>query len=155
MAVVNLPDEHSVVRHIRKPLLRRDENGNVLGVLPQAFQRRENEEYLSVTWLQHFSKDYERGLSMSAAAIGRQLTVKRGDGFAVGSVGNVKAICGTRNVKVRLLHEQHNKKNTGYASWRGLPRDDLDLLTLLADEAFVDTRPVTAIAPLPEPPAEP
>src|SRR5689334_9340834 len=94
------PDEH-VVRYVRKRLLRRDENDAVIGVLPQAFEHRDGEEYLSVTWLQHFSRVYEEGLKGSAAAIRRQLSVKGGDGFTVGQVGEVTAVCDSRGCRVR------------------------------------------------------
>ena len=49
--VRNLPDEHHVIRNVSWRRLRRDEDDNVLGFLPQAFQLRADEEYLSVNWL--------------------------------------------------------------------------------------------------------
>jgi len=39
-----LPVEDNVVRYVRKRQLRRDSDGNVIGVLPDAFNRREREE---------------------------------------------------------------------------------------------------------------
>lgn len=145
MSVINLPDADDVVRHVRKRLLRRDEDGNVLGALPEAFQLREAEEYLSITWLQHFSSDYEIGLIAAAQAITNQLGVKKGDAFTTGCVGKVKELCKQRDIRVRILHEGKNKKNPGYSSLRGLPRDNLDLLMLLAEDVFRDTRPAAAV----------
>jgi len=133
------PDEH-VVRYVRKGRLRRDEDDNVIGVLPQAFQHREGESYLSVTWLQHFSAIYEDGLKQSVAAIRRQLTVKGGDGFTLGQVDHISSTCARRDCKVRILHEPVVPLNTGHCAWRGLSGDDLQLLQILADEVFVDTR---------------
>ena len=45
-------DAHHVIRYVRKNLLRRDENGNILGLLPQALELREHEDALSISWLE-------------------------------------------------------------------------------------------------------
>jgi hypothetical protein len=134
-----LPAEDHVVRYVPKVRLRRDEAGNVIGVLPQVFERREDEGYLSATWLEHFCSEYEAGLRAAAAAIRRQLTVKARAGFTVGNVGKIIEICESVNVRVRLLHEKE-PENTGHAAIRGIPRDHLELFELLAADAFTDTR---------------
>lgn len=136
----DLPHDDHVARFVRKGDLRRDENGNVLGVLPQAFRRREAEEYLSATWLEHFAADYEEGLAKASAAIRRQLTVKPRDGFTVGHITKIVEICDTFSVNVRILHEPEPPENTGHCAIHGLPRDDLYLFSVLADDAFTDTR---------------
>jgi hypothetical protein len=137
------PDDH-IVRYARKRVLIHDENANVIGVFPEAFALRDGENYLSVTWLQHFSKNYEQGLMAAAAAIGRQLIVKPRDGFTVGCVGKVRDICAKSSVRVRILYEPCDA-NEGYSAWRGMPRDNQDLFNLLATDAFVDTRVASAI----------
>lgn len=139
-----LPAENHAVRYVRKRQLRRDSDDNVIGVLPDAFNRRESEGYLSSTWLEHFSPDYEKGLSAAAAAIGRQLEVKRRDGFTVGNVGKIIEICESFDVRVRLLHER-KAENTGYSAIRGIPRDHLELFEMLAADVFTDTRIADAI----------
>jgi hypothetical protein len=143
-----LPLEDHVVRFVPKNRLRKDADGNVMGVLPQAFQRRDSEQYLSGTWLEHFATDYEQGLIGSAAAIRRQLTVKPRDGFTVGGFGDVIRICDGLGVRVRTLHEPVHPENTGHCAMRGLPRDDLELFSLLADDVLTDTR-VAAAVPAP------
>lgn len=145
MATPTLPLADHVVRYVRARLLRRDDDGNVIGVLPQAFEHREGEAYLSVTWLEHFDTDYEAGLIGAAAAIRRQLTVKKRDGFTVGCVGVVRELCDGFSLTVRLLHEPKPKRNTGYSAWRGMRRAELELLDLLAADAFTDTRVATDI----------
>lgn len=142
-----LPVDDHVVRYVRKRLLRRDDTDNVIGVLPQAFQLRENEAYISVTWVQHFSANYETGFCQAVAAVGRQLRVKKSDGFTAGEVGRIANACDGMDVSVRLLHEPEPPANTGHSAIRGLPRNNLDLLALLADDVFVDTRLAGAIPP--------
>jgi hypothetical protein len=142
-----LPADDHVARYVRKNRLRRDDEGTVIGVLPQAFERREDESYLSVTWLEHFCSEYEAGLSAAAAAICRQLKVKPRDGFTVGNVGKIVETCESVNVRVRLLHEEQ-PQNTGHAAIRGIPREHLELFELLAIDAFTDTRIAAAIPTL-------
>jgi hypothetical protein len=138
-----LAEDH-VVRYVRKRQLRRDSDGNVLGVLPDAFNRREHEEYLSSTWLEHFSPEYEPGLRAAANAIRQQLTVKPRDGFTVGNVGKIVEICQGFEVRVRLLHEG-KAENMGYCAIRGIPRDHIELFEMLATEALTDTRIAEAV----------
>jgi hypothetical protein len=111
----------------------------VIGVLPDAFNRREHEEYLSSTWLEHFSQEYEKGLCAAVAAIRQQLEVKPRDGFTAGNVGKIVEVCQGFEVRVRLLHEGR-AENMGYCAIRGIPRDHLELFEMLAAEAFTDTR---------------
>ena len=147
MPPAKVPDDSHVMRHIRKRLLRRDENGNVLGILPQALELREGEAYLSVTSLEHFDPQYERGLIQAAEAIRRELTVKENDGFSTTEVGEFCDICERFDEKVRVLHEPVNDENTGHVAIRRFPRNNLELFDLLASDAFVDTRVASHVVP--------
>ena len=129
-------------------MLRRNEDGEVLGILPQALELRDGEAYLSVTWLEHFVADYEHALIEAVDAIRRQLTVKKKDGFAVAVVGKISEICDKFDVRVRILHEPVPPENTGHGALRGVPRDNIELLELLATQAFIDTRIAIAIQPM-------
>lgn len=140
MTATKLPPDDHVVRYVRNRLLRKDEDGNVLGVLPQAFEHKENESYLSVTWLEHFVPEYEQALVEAATAIRRQLTVKPKDGFATGRVGRICDVCESFDVRVRILHDPVPPENTGHSALRGLRDSSLELLDMLAAEAFTDTR---------------
>jgi hypothetical protein len=136
-----LPPEHHVLRYVKKSLLRRDgDDDTVIGILPQALERRDGEDYLSVTWIEHFSADYEGGFRASANAIRKTMTVKKGDGFAAGQVGQISATCEAHDIKVRIVHEPDLPDNPGHSGIRGLPKDHLKALETLADDVFVDTR---------------
>lgn len=138
--MAKIPSEHHVLRYVRKNLLRRDEDRNVLGIYPQALEHKPGETYLSVTWIEHFSDDYEEGFSEAAIAIGRQLRVKKSDGFSAARVGTIGEICQESGVRVRVTHEPEPPENEGHSALRELQRADQDLLDLLAADAFVDTR---------------
>lgn len=139
MPPTKLPDNDHVIRFIRKRLLRRDENGNILGILPQALELREGEQYLSTTWLEHFHPEYERGLVRAAEATRRQLTVKPKDGFSTTKIGVLRRICESFGHRVRTVREPVIG-NSGHVAIRRFPRDNLELMEELAARAFVDTR---------------
>lgn len=147
MSPAKVPNDSHVVRYVRKRLLRRDEDGNVLGILPQALELRDGETYLSVTWIEHFDPRFEEGLIEAAEAIRRQLTVKNNDGFSTTEVRPFCDICERFDERVRVLHEPVNPENTGHVAIRRFPRDNLDLLDLLASEAFVETRVAIHVMP--------
>lgn len=112
----------------------------MLGIFPQALEHRVGESYLSVTWIEHSSDDYEEGFSEAAMAIGRQLGVKKSDGFSAARVKVIGEICRGSGVRVRVTHEPVRPKNEGHCALRGLQGADHGLLDLLAADAFVDTR---------------
>jgi hypothetical protein len=147
MSPIKVPDDDHVVRYVRKRQLRRDEHGNVLGILPHALELREGEGYLSVTWLEHFDPQYEQGLIQAAEAIRRQLIVKERDGFSTTQVGSFCGVCERFNKKVRVVHEPINPGNTGHVAIRRFPKDNLELLDLLASDAFLDTRVASHVVP--------
>lgn len=147
MSPVKVPNDNHVMRYVRKRQIRRDENGNVLGILPQALELRDGETYLSVTWLEHFDPQYEQGHIQAAEAIRRQLEVKTNDGFSTTQVGGFYDICEGFNKRVRVLHEPINPENTGHVAIRRFPRDNLELLDLLASDAFIDTRVASHVVP--------
>jgi hypothetical protein len=135
--IPNIPDEDHVMRNVSWGRLRRDENDNVLGCLPQAFESRPDEEYLSVNWIEYEGGDWETRIRISVWAIRRNRNVGPKSAFAIGEAGNIKATCLTGGTKVRITHEPL-EDNPGHAGIRRLPKDDLFLLSLLADDAFSD-----------------
>ncbi len=147
MPPAKVPNDSHVMRYVRKRQLRRDENDNVIGILPQALELREGEAFLSVTSLEHFDFQYERGLIQAAEAVRRQLIVKSNDGFSTTEVGGFCDICERFDEKVRVLHEPVNDENTGHVAIRRFPRDNIKLLDLLASDAFVDTRVASYVVP--------
>ena len=131
-----LPPEHHVVRYVPWSKLRKDENDNVLGVLGEAFRLRETEKGLSVTWLEYFEGDRPAQVIKSVKAI-RASNLRPGgkSGFAIGEIAAVTTACAERKHKIRVVHEPEDD-NKAHASVRRLPRDDLELLELLATTAW-------------------
>ncbi|MGO9485155.1 MAG: hypothetical protein ACLPX9_11310 [Rhodomicrobium sp.] len=131
-----IPPEHHVVRYVPWSKLRKDENDNVLGVLGEAFKLRPDEKSLSTTWLEYFAGDRSTQVTAAVKAI-RASNLKPGgkSGFAIGNVESVASACADRKHKIRVIHEPEDD-NEAHTSVRRFPRDDPELLELLAAGAW-------------------
>lgn len=136
----NIPDDDHVIRHVPWARLRRDEDDNVIGFLPQAFQLRPDEQYLSVNWMEYHDGDRDTQITSSIwgirASFERPLGAK--SAFGIASVTTIKDISQAAGTRVRITHEPDGDRNPGHAGIRQLPRDDLNLLEALAADAFVE-----------------
>jgi hypothetical protein len=132
-----LPLDHHVVRYVPWSKLRKDENDNVVGVLGEAFQLRPAEQWLSTTWLEYFEGD------RSAQVVGAVQAIRASDlspggksGFAIGNVNSISEACIVRTQrKIRIVHEPVDD-NKAHVSIRQFPRDDTELLEVLAAGAW-------------------
>lgn len=133
-----LPSEHHVVRYIPWSKLRKDDNDNVLGVLGVAFQLRHGEKVLSATWLEYFSGERDEQIIAAVHAV-RASDLKPGgkSGFAIGKVGVIATACANGGHKVRIVHEP-GADNKAHVGIRRMPRDDAELLEILAAEAWAE-----------------
>jgi hypothetical protein len=134
----NLPDDHHVMRYVPWSRLLRDEADNVIGFLSQAFALRQDEESLSVNWLEYFGGDRKSNIRDSALEFRRNYKVGKKSAFGIANVKKIKDTCiATAGVKVRVVYEP-SRKNPAHSGIRRLPVDDLTLLDALAADAFVE-----------------
>lgn len=132
----NIPIEDHVLRYVSWGRLRKDEDENVLGILPQALLLRERDNNcLSVTWIEHFEGSWDEQVAFAVQATRRSLSTSPKSSFAIGNVGKIHETCVERDRRIRVVHEPEDA-NTGHACIRRLPPDDQDLLSLLADDVF-------------------
>ena len=155
----NLPLEHHVVRLVAFSRLRKDENSNPIGLNYEAFLRRENEDGLSVTWLEYFAGD-KQTQTVAVVQAFRASAIKPSpkSGFAIGKVGAITAACAERQHKIRVIHSPEDD-NRAHAEIRRLPRDDVILLEQLARSDWSELvlnatiQPIDAAKPAPDEPA--
>jgi hypothetical protein len=154
----NLPEAHHVVRLVSYARLEKDNSGNAIGLQFSAFQRKENEEGLSVTWMEYFGGDRKQQIASTVKAIRASLTVGKKSGFAIGNVGEVKAACASRKHKIRIIHWPEDS-NLAHAELRQFPRDDQTLLEQLAtstwSELVLDSAIPPGALPAPDEPVDP
>lgn len=132
-----LPDDHHVMRFVPWNRLRKDEDDNVLGFLPQAFQLRDGEDALSVNWLEHFDGDRQQQVNKSVHAFRNSVQVGKKSAFGIARVKTVKDTCRASDVSVRIVFAPSHS-NSAHSLIKHLPRDDLQLLDDLAADAFTE-----------------
>jgi hypothetical protein len=141
MPTTYVPPENQLVRYVPWARLRRDENDNVVGVLGAAFRLRQDEDYLSATWLEFFPGSRDDSIKGAVGAIrNSDMKVTPKSGFAIGNVGRVGDACRANHpsYKIRFVHEPEDD-NKAHVACRGWPRDDDALLNLLAEDAWSET----------------
>lgn len=131
-----LPPEDHILRFVPFGRLRKDENDNILGVLGVAFKLRDGERYLSATWLEYFPGVRNERIKAAVWAIRASDLAPGGkSGFAIGNVGAILSVCADRKHKIRIIHEPADD-NKAHVAVRQMPRDDADLLEILAAETW-------------------
>jgi hypothetical protein len=142
-----LPREDHILRLVSPSRLRKDENNVVVGVLHTAFERKPDEEGLSVTWLEYFAGPRaEQEVAAVHAMRASTITPGKNAAFAIGNVGAIADTCADRGHKVRIIHWPEDD-NKAHAEVRQLPRDDILLLEQLAATVWSATIFNSAIAP--------
>lgn len=126
-----LDEDQHLVRYVRKNSLRRDENMKVIGINPDAFLHRVDEEYLSSTWLEFFHVDQSVGLASVVSMFRQCLKVHKRDGYAIGIVGPIKEACANFGARIRVIHEP-DPPNDAHVAVRRVPKENEALRARLA-----------------------
>jgi hypothetical protein len=140
MAQPNVPDEHHIARYVPWGRLEKDKDNNVVGYLPQAFERREDEDALSVNWVERTKGSIGTRLRTAAKFIRdtqKSKTLGSKGRLAILNVGAVKQTCITHGHRVRIVH-QPISGNEPHSGIRQLPRDDLELLDAITEQVLCD-----------------
>ncbi len=132
-----LPATDHVARHVPWQRLRKDEDDNVLGVLPEAFRLRSGELGMSVNWLEYYPGDHQARLAGVIGNLRVILDIRPKSAFAIGNVGALENCCKQSGSSVKIVYEP-TKGNPCHALVRDMNQDDLGLLDLLADEVFTE-----------------
>lgn len=98
--------DHHVLRYVKNRQIIRDDDGNVLGLYPDALALREDEEYLSVNWCQLFGEPIDDTVvSQCIASVKQYLTVTSKSIFALGNVDVIHSVhsanSGKRNLRIK------------------------------------------------------
>jgi hypothetical protein len=136
----SLPEQDHIMRYVPRSRLRRDEDDNVLGILPQAFANRNGEEFLSVNWLEYFKQDKTSNLRGCVDAQRATLDVGRNCVYAVAVVDKVKLVCLKKQKPVRVVY-QPTKNNLAHSALHVQHNEDLNVMSELAFEFEKEMHP--------------
>lgn len=131
-----LPSTDHVARHVPWKKLRRDDDDNVLGLLPEAFELRPEEPGLSVNWLEYYSGSRSDQLQAIAQDVRAKRTIGPQSAFGIGNVGELKSQCKGLGVPVNVVYWPTDG-NLSHSRMQYI-NNDLELLALIADEVFTD-----------------
>lgn len=128
----NIPDDDRILRFIPKSKLFLDEDGNVIGVTPQAFELREEigEESLSVHWVEFEGNDLEKAIQLFR----KSRSAGPNSYFAAAYVKKVKDVSSSITSKIKIVWSP-SPSNPAHSSIKHIP-DDPIFASLMADEAF-------------------
>ena len=114
---------------------RRDENDVIVGVLPTAFELRTNEDYLSVTWIQHFGGDLCDQVTEAVRATRQSMTCSPKSCYGLSSSAEIRSVATKTAMKVRMLVEP-TVENPAHVAVRQLDFSSFLLRQYLASDAF-------------------
>lgn len=136
----SLPGQDHIMRYVPPARLRRDEDNNVLGILPHAFSYRDQENYLSVNWLEYFKNDKASNLRDCVDVQRATLKVAKNCVYAVAVVDKVMQVCVKKQKPVRIVYHPTNG-NVAHSAFHVQHNDDLNVLSDLAREFEKDMNP--------------
>lgn len=128
-----LPGQDHIMRYIPSARLRRDEDGNVLGILPQAFLYRDGENHLSVNWLEFFKKNKATNLINCVLLQRKTLSVGKNSAYAVAVVDMVNQVCVKKRKPARIVYHP-TEANPAHAAFHVQHNEDLNIMSELALE---------------------
>ena len=143
-----VPAEDDITRWIKPAWVKRTDDGEaertptgeIAQIAPQAFELREGEEYLSVTWLQAFGAERQVQLPLAAEAFRHSQPSKKlglNGVFAIAGVETLSNACKEHGAKIRVLQEPEDE-NPGHVAVRRFPAEAGDLHVHLATEIFLE-----------------
>jgi hypothetical protein len=131
-----IPDLNHVMRHIHWNKLQKDENNNVLGILPQALALRACDEgALSVNWVEYYDGTYDEKINKTVQDIRKAVKVGPKSAFGVSTVHAIKEACKNTSRLIKIVYWP-NLNNHSHGLIQHLPNDDMALLDALSKEAF-------------------
>lgn len=137
---MDIPRENHVTRYVPYKKLLTDIDGNVLGILPQAFELREGEKNLSTNWIEYFKCDTEEE-NMKLVIQDFPLNVNKKSLFSIGKVSDVLDACTMCDEsKVKIVHDG-KRGNPSHCSIIRMSGNNSNLMEVFAAQVFERTFP--------------
>jgi hypothetical protein len=141
-----LEPTHHVMRYVPYNRLFKDDDGNVTGFTAQAFSLRDNEDTLSLNWLEYFDGDFQQQVEGSIKAFRAFMDVAKKSAFGIASVQSILDTYSKYGHQVRVVYFPE-EDNQSHSEIRNAPRGELNVLEALATEAFKSLILNSSVAP--------
>jgi hypothetical protein len=144
LASTEIPDADTLARYLKpRQIIRDPETDAPIGVFPDAFRLRDDEEYLSAAWLEHYAGQTAAvQLSATKQAFQAAMNTPKKSAIALGKVEDIRAACASFSMRVRVLHEPDEPHLPCHAAVRRYRDDQEALLQMLADSAWAGVSPL-------------
>lgn len=141
---MGIPDQDHVLRHVPYKKLLKDADGNVYGLLPQAFELREKDKNkLSVNWVEYFKRDtHDKNVVSAILSLrdskNRPIKASSTCAYAIGNVKTIKDTCRKHtSEKVDVVFSGY-AGNESHSSIIRLPDNHERLKMELAEDVFTE-----------------
>lgn len=135
MPTTYVPEEDTLLRHVKPSHVIRADDGTPEGLFPEAFELRDDEDYLSAAWVESCGGATAAQIKTCIHQFRKKLTVKKKAVFAAGQVQAIKSACLQFGDKVRVCHEP-DPPLEAHVALRQYRDADKALLSLLAVETW-------------------
>lgn len=140
-----IPDEHEIVRHVPYQKIIFDEQGNIVGIFPQAYELRKDETHLSVDWLDYYAGTRDEKIKAVLQGLRASKNIGKKSALTLGNVLTIKTVArNASDVGLRVSYAP-NGANKAHSLVHNIKNDELQLLEALAKEGFADIRQVRSI----------
>jgi hypothetical protein len=134
---INIPDLDTLLRYASPNRTHRSDDGAPEWLLPQAFDLREDEVHLSLTWVEFFEGSRDEQIKAAIDEFRQSMMIRPNGAFGLATAAAIKEAGDsvTPAQQLRILHEPV-ENNRAHASVHRYPRDNLHLREALARQAF-------------------
>lgn len=137
-----IPDEDDVVRHVPYRKIIFDENQNIVGIFPEAYALRKDEQHLSVSWLDIHEGTKPEKLKHVLSGLKASKGIGNKSALTIGNVSTIKGIAhNSSTIKLRFTYAP-NGADKAHSLIHNINNDDLSLLSALATEGFASIKQV-------------
>lgn len=133
----DLPNPSRVVRYVPYSRMEKDEDDNFLRPYPNAFEQREVDDYLSVTWCEFFEGSTGEQLRCAVEALRKSRRVGGKACFCLANTPEVLDAIENSGRRGRAVYLPEDD-NPAHAGVYGIQPDDTLLQKRLADEVWCD-----------------
>ena len=132
-----LPDQDHVLRHVPTKRLITDDDGNIIGMFPEAMTPRpQDNKALSVNWLEYHKADHDTNLVSTINLIRSVRTIAPSSkcGYALYNVQQLKELA--QSISPLKVVYNGNDPNFSHSQIKNVSPEDATLLDLLCESTL-------------------
>lgn len=136
----SIPDNDILLRYASPNRTHKSDDGSPTWLMPDAFKLRDDETYLSLTWVEFFEGTHDSQIRAAVAEFRKGIGIRQNGAFGMATAGAIRAAGNsvTPAHQLRILHEPEDL-NRAHVAVHRYPRDNAQLREALVRLAFTRT----------------